>query len=207
MKKRLNILAGVFAGILMSVFFVSWIYPATYAASSSQKGAAPKGTKIHAAAPTPPPAMSISQVQSLYSAIASVPATPTAFVNAYMQALSTGSGLYARAYLTDFILRQIPLSVGPRIRRENLGLLIWITKWKITFNGYSAKGYSTENIFTVTAFGPLGSPDSSANVGALFRDKLSVFSLNVANPTADTRPYVIGAQTVTWLHPRFMNHF
>ena len=153
--------------------------------------------------------MSSSQAQGLYAAISSVPTTPAAYVNAYMRALCTGSGLYARAYLSYSILREIPPLVG----HTRSGQAPWITKWKIAFDGHSWKvtklrffGHSTrvynaDNTFTVTAFGPLAPHNDQGAVGPLFRDKLSVLSTNVASPLNDTPPYTIGAQTVTWLHP------
>ncbi len=154
--------------------------------------------------------MSTSQVQSLYSAIASVPTTPTAFVNAYMRALGTGSGLYARAYLGKNLLGQIPVFVGPT--PDESVWHPWITSWKILSHGTGLKvfsvvshgrvfkAYDTANYYTVMVYGSIAS-------GVLFRDKLTVLSLDVANPGADNPPYAISAQTITWLHPRYIHHF
>lgn len=195
----------------MSVFFVSWIYPATYAAFFAQKGVAAKGTKIHAAAPTPPPAMSTSQVQSLYSAIASVPATPTAFVNAYMRALATGSGLYARAYLSSSLFRTIPVFIGTPDSIYHP----WITNWKIVSHrirleathfvshGNVVTFDHTANYFTVVTYGP---SNSSRGSSTLFRDNLAILS-NGVNPNTDSSPYVISAQVITWLRDSYRHRF
>ena len=201
-----NVWTGIFAGLLISGALGAWTYAAAYAASSQPEAAT--RAQAHPAAPAPPQAMSSSQVQGLYAAISSVPTTPAAFVNAYMHALRTGSGLYARAYLSYSILRQIPPSVG----HARSGQAPWITKWNIVFDGHSWKVtklrfgshstrvYNADNTFTVTAFGPLAPHGDQGVVGPLFRDKLSVLSTNVASPANDTPPYTIDAQTVTWLH-------
>ncbi len=158
-----------------------------------------------------PPAMSTSQVQSLYSAISSIPNTPTAFVNAYMRALATGSGLFARAYLSPSLFHTIPASIGTPDSIWHP----WITGWKIVSHGarlesthYASHGTLTTfdnmaNHFTVVGY---GSYNPSQGISVLFRDELTILS-GGANPNADSPPYIISAQATTWLHCGYAHRF
>lgn len=208
MKKRVHrVGASAIFMILLAGCLGFW----AHAASSGHHG-----LDVHHHVPPLPPAMSPAEVRSLYMAIASVPSSPIAFVNAYMRALSSGSGLYARAYLSSSLWRTLPASVG--YQPEESVWHPWITAWKITSNeskmlttkivsrGSVYKYPDAVNYLTVMAYGSLNPPSDTEDAVALFRDRLTVTSEDVANLNGSP-PYYISAQSISWLHPRSMRHF
>lgn len=128
------------------------------------------------------------QLQSLYQAIQSVPATSTAYVNAYMNAIVTRSGLYARGYLDPSIRNQIPARI--------IGSSKWIGKWTITpLITHGGKGVQ----YSVSAYAYI--PGKTASQGTwmgVFTDVVTLNTQNLIAPPHNFPPFIITAQKITW---------
>ena len=80
----------------------------------------------------------------------------------------------------------------------------WLVHWSVKLIDRHMKGMNAENTLDVIAF---AAEPKTGNLISVFRDKLTVTSTNVASPLNDTPPYVITAQSITWLHPHVWSHF
>ncbi len=118
------------------------------------------------------------KISDLYSALQSIPPSPSAYVQAYLQALATRSGFLARAYLAPKIQDSIPSGT--------IGSSKWMSKWTIS-RPYATKiSGSRAFVFHIA---------SSSMFGPIFTGCLTVQS---KNPDSSEPPYLITKQSISF---------
>lgn len=137
------------------------------------------------------------ELERLYRSIQSVETTPEGYVTAYMKAVASRDGIFARAYLAPFIRDYVP----PR----NIGVSNWIEKWTIM----QVSQPSTWPRFHVVAYYLSFGPTAEKSIWAKkFEMDLTLSKQDVVYPPHRIpMSFMITDQKITWSNGKVTTGF
>lgn len=162
--------------------------PSNKPSSAGEQNGLPSVTSVDAQTSGAANSTLEEEVSDLQKFVRSVPRTPTQYVQAYLDALSSQSGFLARAYLADSIQHQIPA-------RPVIGATPWISKWTLAQLPAKHGTY----VFQATGYAAV-IPGKPSDAQSWVRDLTA--TITVESVDGDNKaPWIVSAQ-----HIQFPQH-